>query len=219
MIQLLVSSFYNTLIDEEDAIPTSTMLAFDRIRKNTKIAILTNRLEEEVLYYNRDYPFIDYIVSLNGGILYDVEKATHHSFATFTKEEVEEIESLFPKNKVKVLSGDSIYKIEVSLEKRKQKLPKIKNYQVSILERNKEFFLEIGKNTPYEAIKKIMEINSLQPDNVLAIIGNDSEIPIAEHIKNCYGIENASKKLKKLTKKTTSNLEKGVEKVIEKEMK
>ena len=59
MIKMVVSSFYNTLIDEEDAIPTSTMLEIDRIRKKGIIfTICTNRLYTELLEYNRDFPFI-----------------------------------------------------------------------------------------------------------------------------------------------------------------
>ncbi len=70
MIKMFISSFYNTLIDEEDAIPTTTMLAIDQLKqKNILITIITNRLQNEVLYYNKDYPFIDYIISLNGSII------------------------------------------------------------------------------------------------------------------------------------------------------
>ena len=44
MIRLLVTSFYNTLIDEEDAIPTSTMFAFDKLKaKDLSLSFLINK--------------------------------------------------------------------------------------------------------------------------------------------------------------------------------
>ena len=61
MIKMITCSFYNTLIDKEDAIPLSTMLQIDKARQEKiKFTILTNRSSEELKYYNRDYPFIDY---------------------------------------------------------------------------------------------------------------------------------------------------------------
>ena len=73
MIRIVVSSFYNTLIDYEEAIPTSTMLEIDRIRNNKVLfAISTNGNYKEILEYNKSYPFVDYIISLNGSYVYDV---------------------------------------------------------------------------------------------------------------------------------------------------
>ena len=34
MKKMIINSFYNTLIDKEDAIPLSTMLEIERVRKN-----------------------------------------------------------------------------------------------------------------------------------------------------------------------------------------
>ena len=75
MIKMVVSSFYNTLINEEDAIPTSTMLEIERIRqKGIIFTMCTNRQYQEILDYNKDFPFVDYIISLNGSLVYDVAK-------------------------------------------------------------------------------------------------------------------------------------------------
>ena len=55
MIKMITCSFYNTLIDKEDAIPLSTMLQIDKARQEKiKFTILTNRSSEELKYYNRD---------------------------------------------------------------------------------------------------------------------------------------------------------------------
>ena len=74
--KVLISDFEDTLIDEEDAIPLSTMLALDKIR-NKKVAYVTisNNNFKSVLDYNKDFSFIDYIIVLNGAYIYDVNKA------------------------------------------------------------------------------------------------------------------------------------------------
>ena len=75
MIKMIVCSFYNTLINDEEAIPTTTMLEIERLKKKGIIfAICTNDLYQDVLDYNRDFPFMDYIISLNGSYVYDVER-------------------------------------------------------------------------------------------------------------------------------------------------
>ena len=74
MKKMIINSFYNTLIDKEDAIPLSTMLEIERIRKSgNKYVILTNRSAKELEFYNRDFPFIDYIISFNGNYVVDLE--------------------------------------------------------------------------------------------------------------------------------------------------
>ena len=74
MKRMMISSFYNTLIDKEDAIPMSTMLEIDKLRKKGILfSVCTNRDKEDVLYYNHDYPFIDYIISFNGNYIYDIK--------------------------------------------------------------------------------------------------------------------------------------------------
>ena len=230
MIKLLVSSFYNTLIDEEDAIPTSTMFELDRVREqNIKFAITTNNLEEEVLYYNQDYPFIDYIISLNGSILHDLSKDKWTFLKSFTKEELDSIEQSFPKKEIyyytkdsrySTIPGETVYKVEIVCGKKKLKeLPQLP-FQISYFQRNKEVFLEIGKNTPYEALKEIIEEENISEKEVLGIIGNDSEEEILNHIENIYVVRNSSKELKGKTKKTTTtNKNKGVENVTKKEIK
>ena len=53
MIRIVVSSFYNTLINLEEAIPTSTMLEIDRIRNtldNISVNIQANRNKNKKKY-------------------------------------------------------------------------------------------------------------------------------------------------------------------------
>ncbi len=76
MYKMLVSDFDGTLLDRDEAIPLSTMVEIDRIRKNgCLLTIATGRVLSSVLDYNRDFPFIDYIISCNGAYIYDVNRS------------------------------------------------------------------------------------------------------------------------------------------------
>lgn len=220
MIKMLVSSFYNTIIDEEDAIPTSTMLELDRVKqKGMKLTILTNRLIEDVLYYNHDYPFIDYIIGLNGSIIYDVEKNKTIENKSFTRSELEEIQKKYSKKEIIYytkdncflnLPDDAVYKVEVKGIKKNID----SHFYTSVFQRNKEYYLEIYKNTNTEALQ------SLNADVLLGIIGNESEKDLLENYKNIYVVKNAPKSLKdKTSHMTKSNKQKGVEAIIKKEIK
>ncbi|MBQ2639422.1 MAG: HAD family phosphatase [Bacilli bacterium] len=73
MYKLLATDFDGTLLDSDEAIPLSTMVEIDRIRKNNVlVTISTGRVLKSVLDYNRDFPFIDYIIACNGSYVYDV---------------------------------------------------------------------------------------------------------------------------------------------------
>lgn len=75
MYKLVVSNFDNTLINREEAISTSTMIKLEEIRNNGILfGVSTNRCYRDVLSYNKDFPFIDYIISYNGAYVYDVKK-------------------------------------------------------------------------------------------------------------------------------------------------
>ena len=57
MYKLFVSDFDGTLIDSDEAIPLSTMVEIDRIRKlGVKIVIATGRILKSILEYNKDFP-------------------------------------------------------------------------------------------------------------------------------------------------------------------
>ncbi len=75
MYKVLISDFEDVLIDKEDAIPLSTMLALDKVRGD-KVAfgVTSTRGFQNVLDYNRDFPFIDYIILFDGAYFYDVNR-------------------------------------------------------------------------------------------------------------------------------------------------
>ncbi len=73
MYKMIVSDFDGTLIDSDEAIPLSTMVEIDRIRKlGVKFVVATGRILKSVLDYNRDFPFLDYVISCDGAYVYDV---------------------------------------------------------------------------------------------------------------------------------------------------
>ncbi len=72
-MKMVVSSFSKTLINSEEAISYSTMVEIDRIRNNgIKFSVMTNESLRYVMDYNKDFPFIDYVISFNGSVVYDV---------------------------------------------------------------------------------------------------------------------------------------------------
>lgn len=231
MIKVFVSSFYNTLINEEDAIPTSTMFELDRIRnQEVKFVIITNRLEEDVLFYNQSYPFIDYIISLNGSFLYDIGHDKRVHFSSFNKKELKEIQTKYSNHKIfyytenacsNEIPEDKVYKVEVKVSKKEiDTIPKIDIYENTILKDNTEYYLEITKNTSYAALIKLMQTIKVKEAEMIGIVCNDSERMILEKIKPIYLMRNASKDLKELTNHITkTNKSKGVEAVIRKEIK
>ena len=231
MVKMVVSSFYNTLIDNEEAIPVSTMLEIERIRKKGIVfSICTNGYYKEVLDYNRDFPFIDYIVSLNGSITYDVVKERILSKIKLTKTTIKKINELFSNNKIKYYSetkvlkkvkDEDIYKIEIELKDKEEYQDKIDklNVNTSILEINKKTYLEITprKSNMFNGIDGIGLRTGIALKDILVIAGNDSDIPLVKNIDKCLVVKNAPKSLKKYVKKqTNSNDDKGVERVLKK---
>lgn len=88
MYKMVVSDFFGTLINSEEAISLSTVIELDRIRKEGILfCITTNKSARTVVEYNRDFPFIDYVVAFNGGYVYDLnkKKAIYNKGLTATK--------------------------------------------------------------------------------------------------------------------------------------
>ena len=232
MIKMVVSSFYNTLIDEEEAIPTSTMLEIDRIRKKGILfTICTNRLYTEVLDYNKDFPFIDYIISLNGDYIYDVKKEKCFFKSKISKIAINKIKNIFQDYKIiyytkdtiyqeKPIIEEDIYKIEIEIDKDDEikKLDKV-NVNKSILTINNKKYLEISSNKSgtFSGVDKISLKEGINLQEIVVICANESDLPLIQNCKESYVVENGSPLLKKKAKKTTtSNRNKGVEKVLKK---
>ena len=112
MYKLLVSDFDGTLVGEELAIDYSTMLAIDKIRREKVLfAIATGRCLGDILYYNRDFSFLDYVVASNGAVVYDVNR-----------------EKILFKKSISVVSVRKIYKA-------------FKDYQIYACRKDRKFIL------------------------------------------------------------------------------
>jgi len=235
MIKMVVSSFYNTIINEEDAIPTSTMLEIDRIRqKKILFSICTNRNYKEILEYNKDFTFVDYIISLNGSVVYDVAKSKVIFQKKLTKTTINKIYKFLPdlsyifyseNESYKSLSDiedKDIYKIEIELSSNEKQIrEKLKNLPInmSVFTLHDKQYMEITSNqaSMFSGVDKISLKKDLELANIITISGNDSDISLAQNIKRNFVVKNASKELKKYAYKIVkSNIEKGVEIVLSK---
>ena len=228
MIRIVVSSFYNTLINYEEAIPTSTMLEIDRIRNNKVLfTISTNGGYKEILDYNKSYPFVDYIISLNGSHVYDVLNNKCIYKQKIAKNDIKKVYNSFKNYKIKYYTEDNIlnnynetlkkdiYKIEIE-DFTNINIENI-NCNLSVFEKDNKKYLEIISNkcNSYIALNRINEINNIKENEILVITGNDSDIELCKNIKNSYIVENSSSRLKKeIRKRTSSNNECGVEQIL-----
>lgn len=231
MIKMVVSSFYNTLIDKEEAIPTSTMLEIDRIRKKGILfTICTNRLYKEVLDYNMDFPFIDYIISLNGDYIYDVKNSNSLFKSKLSKIAIKKINNIFKDyniayytidnyyNDFSQIKDEDIYKIEIEIteDKEIEKIEKV-NVNKSIFTVNNKKYLELSSNKSgmFSGVDKIGLKEGIDLKEIVVICANDSDLSLVQNCKESYAVENGSLKiLKKAKKKTSSNNNKGVEQVL-----
>ncbi len=74
MYKMIVSDFYDTLINKEESIDINTMLEIDRVRNNNVLFVVaTSRLFRTIMDYNSSYIFSDYIISYNGSYVYDCD--------------------------------------------------------------------------------------------------------------------------------------------------
>lgn len=218
MIRMIVSSFYNTIIDEEDAIPTSTMFELDSYKeKGSVFTVLTNRGIDEVLYYNESYPFIDYILAYNGSIIYDVNQNKILYEKKLDNSIIQEVQKRF--KDIIIYEENNYYKIEIPCCKKKNKLLDLfRDLEVkkSFLKMGKDTFLELSPSTNEESLKRLLSDLKIDHNEVLLILGNESDEGLLKY-PNAYVVSNASKELKKNAEhKTKSNISKGFESVLKK---
>lgn len=233
MVKVVVSSFYNTLINSEEAIPASTMIEIERLRSQGIVfSVCTNGLFKEVLYYNHDFPFLDYIISLNGSYIYDVNKEKCIYKKKLSLATIKKIVKLYENLPLSFYTAtekltdfelvqEDIYKIEIELPSSKNDLDKLANLNVttSIFTKDQKHYLEItsGLTNNLLALEKILAKKKLTLADTLIIAGTEADLPLIRNVSNNYLVSNAPKNLKKYaTAKTKSNDLKGVEQVLRK---
>lgn len=233
MKKMIVVSFYHALIDDEGAISKSIMLEIERIRKKGVLfCVCTNRTHQEVLEYNRDFPFIDYIVSLNGSYIYDVLKGQCISKKKIAASNIKKVATIFDNYKVLYYSedaiytkysdveGKNIYKIEVEIteDKEKEKISKL-TVNSSIFVDKDSKYLEIvsSKNSMFSGVDQIGIKNNFALNDVLAICSNESDYSLVTNIPSSYVIKNSCQSLEKATRrKLERNHQKGIELLLRK---
>lgn len=233
MVKIIVSSFYNTLINSEEAIPISTMLEIERVRKKGIVfSVCTNNLPADVLYYNRDFPFLDYLIALNGAYVYDVKKEKCIYQKKLSLVTVKKIQKIFSNYKLKLYTltkcldniegiTEDIYKITVEIPKKKVDIKELEalNITYSFLKLNNKIYLELTSNLTnnLKALEKILTRNKISLTETLVIAGNEADLPLIKNIPNNYLVSNSPKELKEFASgRTKSNNLKGVEQVLKK---
>lgn len=239
MYKLVISSFDNTLINSEEAISSSTMVKIDEIRRNNILfGISTNRCYKDVLSYNRDFPFIDYIIAYNGAYVYDVNKNKvifkknilisiikkifnnfkDYDLLFYTDEEVF--------NDFDLINDNKIYKIRIICDLDEinlicDKLSELNldiNYYKNCIDNT--YFVEIfrGSVNKFVGLEKICNKKILL-DEVVAIGYDDTDIEILTGVGYSAIVSNGDNCIKKYADIVTlSNDNKGVEKILDKIM-
>ena len=226
IILIIVTNKFNQ--DEESAISQSIMLEIERIRKKGILfCVCTNGTYQEVLEYNKDFPFIDYIISLNGSYIYDVLKEQCIAKKKIAISNIKKISTIFEGYNILYYTENNIYeeaqeaekkdiyKIEVEIEKEeeREKLSKL-NINSSIFIKKDKMYLEIvsGKNSMFSGVDQIGLKNNFALKDVIAVCANESDYSLVTNIPYSYVIKDSCKKLEKATRrKISKNPKEGIE--------
>lgn len=146
MNKLVVCSFEGALINSEDAIEYETMLEIDRVRKEKNyFCVITARDLEFILEYNKDLPFLDYIIAYNGSYIYDVNDRSVILQKKLSKTLVNKLTKLFSENKLKIYTSsdinDNVTKIDITASN----LNELKQFRDVLLNLNIELNINIDK--------------------------------------------------------------------------
>ncbi len=236
MYKLVVSEFDGALINSEEAISSSTVMEIDRIRNNGCLfCVATDRCLKDVLDYNRDFSFIDYIICCSGAYLYDVVKDKVVYKKSITSVVLKKILDNFAdydiyavledrRCLVKDICDEKIYKLELvcpskkilnEISNRLEELNLNINYCSKII--NKTYSIEIIMSSVNKcfAIEKICKLRKISLDEVVGIGVLEKDIPMIKLVGCGVSMKNGDTSLKKCSDIVCpSNDEKGVKDVI-----
>lgn len=207
MFKLIISDFKDTLIDREESISTDTIISIDNYRRNSGLfSICTDLGIEEVLYYDKSFHFIDYIIGFSGSIIYDVNKEkiiyNKHILISKVKKIIKNINKvvMYDINSKKVKNLDNnIYRIDIP--NNKDNLEFIKSIDVFYYENDK--IITITGSNIYECIMKIIK-KKITFREVLCI-PNDKKFSCCTDLFYCVGLSNCKIKVKKIRKDNNSD--------------
>ena len=206
MFKLILSDFKDTLIDIEDSISTDTIISIDNYRRDGGLFSICNDLGiEEILYYDKSFHFIDYIIGFSGSIIYDVNKDkiiyNKHILISKVKKIIKNIDKvvMYDINSKKVKNLDNnIYRIDIP--NNKDNLEFIKSIDVCYYENDK--VITITGSNIYECINKIIK-TKIHFREVLCI-PNDKKFDCCTDLFYCVGLSNCKIKVKKIRKDNNS---------------
>lgn len=215
MKRIIVSGFEDTLIDDNEAINMKTMLEIDRVRTNKYLfAVVTSNCLDYVLSYNKDFPFLDFIIFFDGRAIYDVKlnKLIYKNSINYsiTKVIVDNffdndiyIYTAFGKIKVNNLDDISDYKrnilrIDILGDKVNEIFKKINslNLNVTVI---KDSCIKIYSNCSRDiAIEKLCFRKKINAESCYVIGGNENDLEMIEKY-NGVCVKNAPIKLKRVS--------------------
>ena len=234
MYKMIVTGFDGVLVDDDLAISLSTMLEIDRIRRKKMLfTIATSRCLGDILYYNRDFSFLDYVIASDGAIVYDVNKekvifkkavsvsCIRKIYNTFTSHD---IYACRKDRKFKLLGLDDItdvYKLEIVCSSRDDSLEvidKLKslNLKINYFEQyiNDTYYVDIVSLDidKFVGVEKICDKKKISTEEVVSFGKHYNDINLVKNTGLGVSMDNAIKEVKKVSKKSTlDNLNKGVE--------
>ena len=233
MYKLVVSGFDNVLINSDEAISTSTILEIDRVRNiGILFTILCDRDYKEVLEYNKDFSFVDYIISCNGACLYNVKTnevmIDKRLDYTIVKALINELNgyslSIITDNGRKdvcEISNEKIYMIEVECNSKRDAnklLDIINSFELNIKtfmrKAGRKYYLQIV-NSSVNSNDILEKIDNIDFSSVVLICSEEKDALFYEKAGYKVAVSNASSSVKKICDKTTSsNDNKGVKKIL-----
>ncbi len=210
MIRMVISSFHNTLINDEGAILVPTMLEIERIRKKGILfSVFTNKDYREVLDYNKDFPFLDYIISLKGAYIYDVKERKEISKTPLEKEEIDEIIKKYKRNKKNYYLAE---KVEDNIDNINEPI-----YKIEVMKGKSVLEFINSKYDSFQMTQKLLKEEKIKKNEILFIGANDYDNDMIKNIRNHYILNNSSKGLKMLTERIIgNNNENSIQEVLKK---
>lgn len=238
MYKMVVSKFEDALIDKEEVISASTVIEIDNIRRRgIPFVIFTEGCLNDILDYNIDFPFIDYIISYGGAYLYDVVDNRVIYKKNLTKKVISTIAYHFSyydiygfteneKILIDKIGDQKIYKLVIkysnkgSLNDIERQLNELKlNIHFDIKKCGKSYLVEIisGYASKNVAVEKICDIKKIKLEEVVAIGVDDRDISLLKTVGCPVAMENGSSQVKKIAKIITkSNDDGGVKSILNK---
>lgn len=241
MYKLIVSSFLNTIINDYEEIPMSTVALIDELRRSgIKFVIATGKDIDSIIYYNRDFPFNDYLITSNGAYIYDMNKNKVIFKKNIGIRTINKIIKNYCDKSIIYLTNDSrinlisnekdkfieenknnIYKIDLYFENRltaEQSLKEISLLELDINTNlqiyNDKYYIEITHSSASKdkALELIAKKLKIDMKDIISFGSGYSDMEIIKKVGYGVAMKNACKKLKSVANDITlDNNSKGVE--------